>query len=142
MTRKTENNKQTNNISKVRQLVAEIVFGMPSKSCKNYGICRIINNSVIPGSGNAISKNSPCVDNAATAILTLLDDNKIELHCLVSTIKTKTTKKYFQSKYFLVQEDYHLSPKVCQLLDVDQLSIKKGQYKIKQTKSLIKIKFY
>lgn len=141
MNRQKQKNKHAQALSKVRQIIAEIVFGMPSKDCKNYGICRVISNSVIPRSAN-VCKDGTCINYTATSILTLLDNEKIELHCLRSTLSPETINKHFNNKYFLVQEDYHLSTDICQELDVDQLSIKKGKYKIKRTKSLIKIKFY
>jgi len=82
------------------QFLADIEFGIPSKKCKNFGICRI--NPI--NSTQSTDEKKCCKSALVKAIVTLFNENHVELDFLKSTIATEVYQKFFQDNYFLVQE--------------------------------------
>lgn len=110
------------------QFLAEVEFGMPSKECRNFGICRI---TPIRGVVSPERKRSQ-------AIITLLNNNHLEMDFLKAFLSKKNYEKFLAKKKFLVEEDYHYSANEDQHLN---FRILKGEYFIKERSSLISIVF-
>ena len=106
------------------QFIAEVEFGIPSKDCRNFGICRI----------NIYGEYGNC-KHAAQAIVSIFNQN-IELDFLKSTINSATYKKFFSKERFLVVEEF--------LYKKGNYSfyIRKGNYPIIENDSLIKVVFH
>lgn len=70
--------KATNKID----VLGEVIFGIPSKDCKNYGICRINKLSKI----STKSKENVCGCQSAIAQFTYWDSHKLQMKFIISSI--------------------------------------------------------
>ena len=113
------------------QFFAEVEFGILSKDCVNYGICRI----------TTMSEKGLCKKcNHSTAIITVFDENHVEFNFLKHSITTATYKKYFSRKIFIVNECYINQEKEGN--EGVKFKIKKGKYTVSEDASFFKIKFF
>ena len=110
------------------QFLAAIEFGMPSKECRNFGICRIN-----PIRGVAFSEKKK-----RRAIVTLLDNDHLEMNFLKASIPTEDYQKFLSNKKFLVEEAYTFNNQEDQTLS---FKILPGRYFINEQSSLISITF-
>jgi hypothetical protein len=113
------------------QLLAEVEFGMPSKKCNNFGICRII-----PTRLDGRFKHSQ--DRKSKAVTTIFYQNYVELDFLKQSLSQKTYDLFFSGKSFLVKECFEfIAP------GEEGLSflIPKGEYDIEENNTLIKVIF-
>lgn len=111
------------------QFIAEVEFGMPSKQCRNFGICRI----------TPIGGEKPLQDfsnSQAVAIVTIFDQHIIELDFLRCTINATDYRMFFSKGSFLVEEDYDHSKRSG---TPNQFTVLKGQYMVDENNSLIKV---
>lgn len=110
------------------QFLAEVIFGKPSKKCVNFGICRI------DPIGFA-EKTCKCKYRKIQAIVSIFDEDYLELDILKTSIRQLTYEKYLSKRFFLVEEDFHFAHEgyfVC---------IKRGYYKIIENNTLVKVIF-
>lgn len=135
---------QFNSISKPTtsikiQVLAEIEFGVPSKKCRNFGICRInllrkkdIEHTI------PFNRNGHCKTDRVGGVITLLENGNTEISFLKYDIRKYNKQKYFVSNKFLIQEDTFLliqdHPRI-------EMKIKKGEYPIKKTETFISVFF-
>ncbi len=110
------------------QFLAAIEFGMPSKECRNFGICQIN-----PIRGMAFPEKKK-----RKAIVTLLDNNQLEMSFLKASIPSKDYQNFLAKKDFLVEESYTFRDKVKLALS---FRILPGRYSINEQSSLISITF-
>ena len=110
------------------QFLASIEFGMPSKECRNFGICRIN-----PIRGVAFPEKKK-----RKAIVTLLDNHQLEMSFLKTSISTRDYQKFLANKRFLVEEAYLFNNQEDQALS---FKILPGRYFINEQSSLISITF-
>ncbi len=110
------------------QFLAAIEFGMPSKQCKNFGIC-----TIAPIRGMVFSKKKK-----RKAIVTLLDNDHLEISFTKTSISIKDYQKFLANKNFLVEEAYTFKDKENQALS---FRILPGSYFINEQASLFSITF-
>jgi len=116
-------------INLVTQFFAEIEFGMLSKNCKNYGICKIhyVDSLKFP---TKRAKN----DKSAVALVSMSKDNKLECIFFKPSLSKKAIGTYFAKPYFLMEEDFKLIlPEPLKVEQKIEYTIKKGHYYISST---------
>ena len=121
---------QIKSIAIKAQFVAEVEFGIPSKNCKNFGICRI---HPIGSTQNLCT----CSHSGVFAVITVYSDYA-ELDFLRHSISPESYSKYFSSGKFLVQEDFEYSEMENERT---HFSICKGEYYVVENNSMIKVLF-
>ena len=115
------------------QFFAGVELGVPSKKCKNFGICRITPIGMLEEA--IFESNCKC---QCKGILTLLEDDTIELYFLKRSINPADLKKHFSSGKFWVEEDFFFNfPKD----DIYSFRIKSGVYPVTVSNSLVQVKF-
>jgi len=119
------------------QFMAGIELGVPSKDCKNFGICRITPVGKTNALPNRSKEECGCGDQCR-GVVTVLESNEVEICFLRKTINSADYSKYFMSGYFLVEED-HSFPDENNL--PEQIQIFKGEYPVSIDASLIRVVF-
>jgi len=114
------------------QFLAEVQFGMPSRKCANYGICRI----VPLGTKTRETLCIVCEKRKCLSIITIFNQNHIEMDFLKKDISATFYRKYFAARTFLVQENFLYEEPLY------KISISKGDYPIIENGSLIKVVFH
>lgn len=124
------------------QILASVEFGMPSKNCRNFGVCRIDALKDID-LFNRLAKE-PDLTSVVIALLTLdnSDSTELELSVFRSTISNAAQSYFFSKDSFLVQEEFHFSPDMLSYLGCQELRIPEGNYSIEFRKSSINIQFH
>ncbi len=114
------------------QFLAEVEFGNPrTKDCRNFGICRVYPMGLD-------HKITTCKCKFAQAIITILDNDKVELDFLKSTITPTTYKLFFGGNYFLIPTDFRYDFFKDKAYS---FHIASGSYPIIENDSLIKVIF-
>lgn len=111
------------------QFLAEVEFGMPSKDCNNFGICRI----------HLMNQNAPLAlrcCKSATAVITINNRNQVQFHFLRKTICASTYAKIFAGLSFLVLEEYNSIN-----LEGIEINILPGEYPIINQDAFIQVNF-
>ncbi len=111
------------------QFFAELEFGMPSKKCKNFGICNL----------NPIrweNQTDHQQKGDALAIVTVFRNNYVELDFLRTSLSPAIYQKFLAQGEFLVEEDFHFTRSI----EKDfHFTVRKGRYRIYENSSLIKV---
>lgn len=124
-----ETRQKINKQKKIKtQFLAEVVFGRPSKDCINFGICRI---SIF----KYPTSNCVCKGANTQAVVTIFEQNYIELDFLKASMSKTIYQKFFGRKKFIVEEDF-LKETTNQ-----RIYIAKGIYPIRENNTLIKVIF-
>jgi len=121
---------------KVIRFYANVEFGMPSKNCANFGICRIhpVNHVNTP-------KKNCCKSKTFSAKISYYHSSKIEMSFEINKIGASCREKYFSSKYFRVEEEYNVTLQVNQDENKIDVEIKEGNYLIIRTKKEYRVIF-
>jgi hypothetical protein len=107
------------------EFMAGIEFGMLSKGCKNFGICRI----QIINREELLSLNKKFENFEAMALIYIEPDGKVEMFFLYKGMEEKIKKLYFGRKHFIVGEDVMINtPVICKNQHPPKGIIKKGAY--------------
>lgn len=114
------------------QFVAEVEFGMPSKKCNNFGICRIT------PIGQAKKVCTSCSKTNKYVVVTVYNKDHIEMDFLRHSIDPDVYKRHFSTGKFLVEEDF--------MYDFVEnknhhFKVKKGSYYVIENSSMFKIVF-
>ncbi len=127
----TTKHKIGNKIIKVKrepkrvEFMAGIEFGMLSKGCKNFGICRI----QVINRENLLSSNKKFENFEAMSLVYIEPDGKVEMFFLSKGMDEKIKELYFGRKHFIVGEDVMINaPVICKKLPPGKGFIKKGAY--------------
>jgi len=124
-----ETKQKINKGNKIKaQFLAAVVFGRPSKDCINFGICRI-DSFAYPVSNRA------CKSADAQAVVTIFEQDYVELDFLKASLNKVAYQKFFTKKTFLIEEDF--SQKTAN----QHIYIAKGLYPIREDNSTIKVIF-
>ena len=107
------------------QFLGHVEFGVLSKVCRNYGICKIV----------PITDNCDSPLKEINVIVTVFNEEHVELDILKTAISKECYNIYFSREKFLVQEDFYFN------CDEFSFKIKKGDYLIRKNRSLIKLIF-
>jgi len=125
----------------IREVKAEIIFGMPSKDCDNYGICKISRSH--EGPSRSLNSNcTRCQTYKASATLLLNDNNELEMRCLADTISEETMTKHFSKDEFYILEDYYCTDDICKALQTNELVLREGKYTVQRSEDYLTILFY
>lgn len=121
------------------QFMAGIELGVLSKNCKNFGICRITPISQVRAVRPVEKKRKGCncqCRHSCKGIVTLLDNELVEIHFLRSSIGRASFKKYFLSGHFLIEEDFFY---IDEIEAAVQFGIAKGAYPVQLVDGLVKV---
>lgn len=110
------------------QFSAEIEFGMPSKECKNFGICRI----------NPLRRGPAESSKGNLAVVTLLETGDVEMAFLRDSLRPNSYEKFLAAEHFLVEEDYYFHSAENEAYN---FTIKKGWHTIQERASLVMVNF-
>ena len=110
------------------QILMEIEFGSPSKKCKNYGIC-----NMMPLRGESVIK--PNLDKKSTGLVTIYENNHVEIDFFKYSLGSSTYLKFFQRNSFLIEEQFNFSR------DKIEFSICEGEYLMIKSNNFIEIDF-
>jgi hypothetical protein len=115
------------------QFMADVEYGVPTANakCKNFGVCRIV-----PKQHSQPFKG--CNGARSEALITVFGREKVVFDFLRSSISEEVYNQYFSRGLFLVEKDYHTPPF---FEDYYPFTIKKGEYQIYETSSMVKIVF-
>jgi len=110
-----------------RQMIVDVEFGMPSKSCKKYGICRV----------HVLKAFTPRLDKA-TAVVSIFDNGDVSFDFFKTSISYQKYKKYFASGIFKVKECFTFN----NINDSSyNFKIVAGEYFIIKSEGLITVQF-
>lgn len=115
----------------VAQYLADVEFGVPSKKCKNFGICAIISsngNQPVQLSGNRKSRT----------VVTVFGQNHVELDFLRASLNEHTFASFFAKGTFLVEEDFIGETPVPSSFP---FCIQRGEYAIWNNNTMLKVVF-
>ncbi len=112
------------------QFMGHIEFGMLSKGCKNFGICRIE-----PIADLLFDKENKKFNNVKTlGLIKVKEGHKVEIFFLLKGMEKKIEKLYFGREKFMVGEDVEFEAQChCYTPPFSKVGrIKKGSYKIEK----------
>lgn len=119
------------------QLLVEVEFGVPSRQCVNYGICRI---ELARGPGRP--KNSGCRQCGGLALASAPGERQLDLAFLLSSLGEQTRQQHFNSSCFLVEEAYLLPHALCSCLGLPRAAIDSGRYRILESENFFSVRFF
>lgn len=126
MKSRVKNHIETTSNGKVTaQVFADIEFGVLSKKCINYGICRITiktQSQEVPREG---VQPSSCF-----SIITSDENGMVEMIFLKGWMSETSQERYFGAKFFQVDEDVVLPKEITERTAKPDRVIKKGNYNI------------
>lgn len=135
---KNNNNAIRTNPKKLVQIFTDVEFGVLSKECRNYGICRIENISSVELNNEPEPKR---VKAGAISIFTLSPDGQLEMTFPKSKLENQTAERYFRTGKFIVQEDFKYWFNK-ELKHAPALfTIKKGEYQVNETLGCYIVRF-
>jgi len=123
------------------QFLAEVELGVPSKKCKNFGICRIypLGKFKTLGDGASSFVIGKCERKGPIGgVVSVMEDNSVEISFLKHYIKLLNQQEHFSMGKFRVEEDFYFRSE--EMPDFN-FQIKKGEYPFKIDKALITILF-
>jgi len=123
--------------SEVLHFFATVEFGVLSKNCKNYGICRLNPRARV----QKIKKKGGCKCATHIAHITYHHERHIEMIFQKSNFKEQCRQRYFASDSFKVDEDFLTSFRLDQNSEELSISIKKGKYPIIKTSESYHVRF-
>ena len=118
------------------QLLVDVEFGVPSRQCVNYGICRIELAGAPPR-----RKNGKCKQCSGWALASAPENSLLELAFLPDSISPQTRQQHFGRGYFLIEEAYALPVSLCSKLGIPAATIGCGQYRIVENGRLLIVRF-
>ena len=118
-------------------LIAEVVLGMPSRDCRNFGICKIDLVGRNDRLNNILSKTAL---NKTVAGISVTENKVLELAFIRKLMGPTTEQRYFSDR-FLIVEPISLSANICQQLGIKQFEIKAGAYEITASNTFFIVRF-
>ena len=110
------------------RLLVEVEFGVLSRQCANYGICRI---EIARGPGR--SENSRCGACCGRALASAPGEGELQLAFFRSSLRKDALRRHFSEEYFLVEEAVALPGLLCEGLKAPAAAIDCGRYPILKT---------
>ncbi len=123
------------------QFIADVEFGVPSKKCRNFGICRInpIKNSNSLSSQEIDAKCGGCKKNKAVeSVISILNNDVVEISFLRFYINELDHYDHFNTGRFIVEEDFDF---LMEGKSIISFKIKKGLYPVKLSEAFITVVF-
>ncbi len=119
----------------ILQLLVEVEFGVPSRQCANYGICRIEAARAFPKAGRG---RRGC---GALALASAPEERALELAFLRNSLAETTRGLHFGGECFRVEEPYPLPSWLCEKTGLPPLAVDSGRYRILKGQSFFVIRF-
>lgn len=119
------------------RLLVEVEFGVPSRQCVNYGICRI---EIARARGRP--KNSGCRQCGGLALASVPEPGQLELAFLPASLSEKTRQQHFGQGHFLVEEAYPLPWLLHSSLGLPPVAIDSGRYAITESEKHLAVRFF
>ena len=121
------------------QFIADVEFGVPSKNCKNFGICRI-NPIKDSNSLNKQEKENECEgcknSKAVKSVISILKNGVVKISFLRFFVTELKQTNHFEKGRFIVEEDFNFS-----MNEDVHFQIKKGIYAIRLSTAFITVIF-
>lgn len=118
------------------KLLVEVEFGVPSRQCVNYGICRI---EIARARGRP--KNSGCRKCGGLALASTPGAGLLELAFLSASLSEQTRRQHFGQGHFLVEEAYPLPGFLYGSLGLPAAAIHRGRYSILDSEHFLAVRF-
>ena len=100
----------------------EVEFGVLSKNCNNFGICKISKFNI---NYPKYLPEKKCKCKSTIAAFIYLDNDSLEIRFLKKSMCIATARKYFSEPYFKIEENYLM------VMPSQQTSINEPSYLIK-----------
>ena len=115
----------------------EVVFGRPSKDCRDIGICRI---SLLSDVNLNSAQATTCGGRIKASGFISINDREQIIFCFPKQrLAANILKKQFANNQFIISESYDLPEKLQQLLS-PRKQIKKGSYKVREISNMLVLK--
>ena len=122
---------------RLSQLLVEVEFGVPSRQCVNYGICRI---EIARGQGRP--KSSGCIGCGGLALASAPEDDLLQLAFFCSSLGERARRQHFGQGFFLVEEAYPLPRFLHNTLGLPAAAIGSGRYRVLEGKDVLIVRFF
>lgn len=116
---------------------ASVEFGVLSKNCEGFGICRIDSEK----QNGTFSTKKRCASCSYRSKINYLNCTNLTIELQKGDIKKRSSDKYFSTGYFILEEDFETSFFIDQLQVEKLIKIKKGGYPILESDSSYLIRF-
>ena len=117
-------------------LLIEVEFGVPSRQCVNYGICRI-ELARAPGR----PRSSKCKRCGGLALASAPEEGVLELAFFQSSLSQAARRRYFGQGYFLMEEDFLLPRCLYNGRNFPAEAISCGRYRVLETEKALIVPF-
>jgi len=125
--------------SEVLHFFAAVEFGVLSKNCKNYGICRL---NPTGKRIQKVKKKNGCCSTGHSVHITYHSERQLEMVFQKSDLREKCRKKYFGTGYFKVDEDFSTLFELVGCHEKLLMSIVVGKYPVMEKENSYTVKFY
>lgn len=115
----------------LKRIKTEIILGSPGMNCQGVGICKVM----------AYGEIFTCKCPAATAWISLTDQNKCRFSFWKSTLDARSIKRHFGYMLFQVYEMYELPTELTSTLSPESLHIYPGIYPVWETPRFLIVDF-
>lgn len=134
------NYSNTKNTSVKFQFMADVELGVPSRQCRNFGICRVhpIGGANLENRQLEVLNKKCTKRNPIGGVVSVMESGNVEICFLKHHIDEMSYHKYFISGKFKVEEDFYFSKSAN---SEEEFTIKKGSYPLTIGKTLITILF-
>ena len=122
---------------RLSQLLVEVEFGVPSRQCVNYGICRI---EIARGRGRP--KSSGCTGCGGLALASAPEEGLLQLAFFRSSLGERARRRHFGQGFFLVEEAYPLPRFLYSKLGLPAAAIGSGRYRVLEGKDVLIVRFF
>ena len=109
---------------------AEIIFGVPGRSCEGVGICKIL-------SIDNVYVKWKCP--SARATLAMTPGGRLQMIFERARMSTECYERYFQTGIFHIEEAYGLPAELTMALGSDNYLIKEGEYVVEVSENFLKL---
>ncbi len=123
------------------QFIADVEFGVPSRNCRNFGICRInpTKNSKSLSSQTIDDQCKGCKkDKHVKSVISIMNNDVVEISFLKFYINELDYYNHFNTGKFIVEEDFDFSMEGKPTIS---FKIKKGLYSVKLNETFITVVF-
>ena len=111
---------------------ASVVLGVITKQCKGKGICAVIMDP-------PLDQVPEC--NHIEAMIRLHPDHTLSFRFQKSSFQPCTYEKYFNDRFFEVEETFMMPLEILQHLAIEEFSISAGQYLLVEDKYSYQVNF-
>ncbi len=118
-----------------KRVKADVVFGMPTKNCINFGICEVTRTET------KNENRKGCCKVKGTAIIVKQSDTQLRFFFEKKRMNKEIREKHFEQETFRVDENYELNEEILRELLLDEFTIYKGIYNVADFEAYLMIEF-